>query len=156
MPSTRDGLAAVHRFRDVNQFRKYSAEWRIVRPTEREGEFAVERIEPVIHRLSQRVGLINFVQGTDLILRFLHCGESAGSKKRENCGAEARDTGTWHEDGTAKNVCVDMVENRIFCGIPPTSSRFASRTSSRSLGRSISPEPKSWNCVVQVTVCRAW
>ena len=22
--------------------------------------------------------------------------------------------GTWHEDGTAKNVCVDRVENRIF------------------------------------------
>ena len=114
MSSMRNGLASIHRFRDVNQFRKYFAEWRIVRPTEREVEFAVERIEPVIHRLSQRIGLINSVRGTDFILRFLHCGESAGGKKRENCGAEASDAGTWHEDGTAKNVCVDLVENRIF------------------------------------------
>jgi hypothetical protein len=114
MSSMRNGFAPIHRFRDVNQFRKYSAEWRIVRLTERKVEFAVERIEPVIHRLSQGIGLKDFVRRADFILRFLHCGESAGGKKRENCGAEASDAGTWHEDGTAKNVCVDLVKNRIF------------------------------------------
>jgi hypothetical protein len=110
----RNGFASIHRFRGVNQFRKYSAEWRIVRPTERQVEFAVERIEPVIHRLGQGIGLKDSMRRADLVLRFFHVAESAGGKKRENCRAEASDAGTWHEDGTAKNVCADPVEHRIF------------------------------------------
>src|SRR5258707_14483954 len=105
MSSMRNGFAPIHRFRDVNQFRKYSAELRIVRLTEREVECAVERIEPVIHRLSQGIGLKDFVRRADFILRFLRCGESAGGKKRENCGAEASDAGTWPEDGKCRWSC---------------------------------------------------
>src|SRR5258708_17591112 len=98
MSSMRNGFAPIHRFRDVNQFRKYSAEWRIVRLTEREVEFAVERIEPVIHRLSQGIGLKDFVRRADFILRFLPCGENAGGKKRENFRAGANGARTLHED----------------------------------------------------------
>jgi hypothetical protein len=81
---------------------KYSAEWRIVRLAEREVEFAVERIEPVIHRLSQGIGLINFVRGTDFVLRLFHGGESAGGQK---CAKIAEPRPVTLELGTRTDVC---------------------------------------------------
>src|SRR5258708_21063914 len=100
--------------RNVNEFGKDSAEWGLIRPAQREIEFAIERIQLVVNRFCGGIRTENFVQRADFVLSFFDGFEYSRGEKREDSRAQASDAGTGNEDRAAENVGVNLIEDRVF------------------------------------------
>src|SRR5689334_8546176 len=96
------GGSGPHAFRRSNQRRQDIAEASLPRPAELEIYVAVERVKFIVNTPRVRFGFIDFVGGTDFLLRLFDRPEGPGGEKGKDRRAQADDAAGGHQHRTSE------------------------------------------------------